>query len=400
MRANVVVGVTGGIAAYKTVSLVSMLKKLGVNVDVIMTKNAREFVAPLTFETISQNPVTTDTFKRERSWEIGHISLARKADLIVVAPATANILAKMAHGIADDMLSTTLLATQAPVLVVPAMNTVMWQAEATQENVRTLKERGILVLSPDSGSLACGEVGEGRMPEPETILEEIQKILAMKSDLKGLRVLVTAGATREKFDPVRFISNPSTGKMGYAIAEAARDRGAEVTLISGPTALEKPEGMELVPIETTEELYRAMLARARDYDIVVQAAAPSDYRFARQSEQKVKKDDHSITLEMIPNPDVAKAVGEQKTGTQVLVGFAAETENMVSNARGKLKRKNLDIVVANDITLDGAGFGTDTNIAVLVTQSGETPYEKMGKRELADRVLDAALKIFVERSKG
>ncbi len=400
MRANVVVGVTGGIAAYKTVSLVSMLKKLGVNVDVIMTKNAREFITPLTFETISQNPVTTDTFRRERSWEIGHIALARKADLIVVAPATANILAKMAHGVADDMLSTTLLATRAPVLAVPAMNTVMWQAKATQENIRTLKERGVRVLSPDSGSLACGEIGEGRMPEPEAILEEIQKILAIQSDLKGLRVLVTAGATREKFDPVRFISNPSTGKMGYAVAGAARDRGAEVTLISGPTALEKPEGVELVPIETTEELYRAMLARARDFDIVVQAAAPSDYRFARQSEQKVKKDDRSITLEMIPNPDVAKAVGEQKTGTQVLVGFAAETENMAANAREKLKRKNLDVVVANDITQDGAGFGTDTNIAVLITQGSETPYEKMDKRELADRVLDAAAKIFRERNKG
>ena len=396
---NIVVGVTGGIAAYKAVYLVSMLKKLGMNVDVIMTKNAREFVAPLTFETISQNPVTTDTFKRERSWEIGHISLARKADLIVVAPATANILAKMAHGIADDMLSTTLLATEAPVLVAPAMNTVMWQAKATQKNIRTLKERGIFVLTPASGELACGEVGEGRMPEPEAITAEIQKLLAIKSDLKGMRVLVTAGATREAFDPVRFISNPSTGKMGYAVAEAARDRGAEVTLISGPTALETPAGVALVSIKTTADLHREMLAMAKQFDIIVQAAAPADYRFARQSESKVKKSDSPVTLELVPNPDVAKSVGEQKTKTQVLVGFAAETENIVQNARAKLESKNLDVVVANDITMDGAGFAADTNIAALITRDSETSYQKMSKRELADYILDAAFAIAGKRRK-
>jgi phosphopantothenoylcysteine decarboxylase / phosphopantothenate---cysteine ligase len=400
MSANVVIGVTGGIAAYKTVYLVSMLKKLGVNVDVIMTKNAREFVTPLTFETISQNPVTTDTFQRERSWEVEHIALARKADLFVIAPATANLIAKMAHGIADDMLTTTLLATEAPILLAPAMNTVMWKAKATQENVRMLKERGVLVIMPDSGLLACGEVGEGRMAEPEHIVEEIQRILAIKNDLKGLRVLVTAGATREMFDPVRFISNPSTGKMGYAVAEAAKDRGAEVTLIAGPTALVKPAGVELVKVATTEDLYREMLARSRHFDIVVQAAAPSDYRFAQQSGQKVKKGDQHLTLELIPNPDVAKAVGEQKTDSQVLVGFAAETENILINARGKLKSKNLDIVAANDITADGAGFGADTNVVSLITRDAEVSLEKMSKRELADRILDAALAIFRERRKG
>ena len=399
MRFNVVVGVTGGIAAYKTVYLVSMLKKLGVNVDVIVTKNAREFVAPLTFETISQNPVTTDTFRRERTWEVEHIALARKADLFVIAPATANIIAKLAHGIADDMLSTTLLATKAPILIAPAMNTVMWQAETTQANVRTLQSRGVMMITPESGLLACGEVGEGRMAEPEHIAAEIQRLLAMKRDLEGLRVLVTAGATREKFDPVRFISNPSTGKMGYAVAEAARDRGAEVALISGPTALESPQGVDKIPIQTTEDLYREMLQRTGGFDIVVQAAAPSDYRFAVQSEQKVKKNGDSITLEMIPNPDVAKAVGERKTDTQVLVGFAAETENVLENARGKLQSKRLDIVVANDITMDGAGFGTDTNIATLVTESTDVSYEKMSKRELADRILDAALSILKERRK-
>jgi phosphopantothenoylcysteine decarboxylase / phosphopantothenate---cysteine ligase len=397
MPKNVVVGVTGGIAAYKAVMLVSKLKKLGVNVDVIMTKNAQEFVAPLSFETISQNPVTTDTFQRERSWEIEHIALARKADLFVVAPATANIIAKMAQGIADDMLSTTLLATKAPVLMAPAMNTVMWQAEVTQKNVRILKDRGVRMITPDSGLLACGEVGEGRMVEPEFIAAEAMRILGLQNDLLGLRVLVTAGATREKLDPVRFISNPSTGKMGYAVAEAARERGAEVLLISGPAALPTPAGVELLSIETTGDLYREMLKHASRYDIVVQAAAPSDYRFAEQSDIKIKKGDKNISLEMVPNPDVAKAIGERKTGAQVLVGFAAETGDLIENARKKLASKNLDVVVANDVTLKGAGFGTDTNIATVITKDAEMPYEQMSKRALADRILDAALKVFGAR---
>ena len=397
MPKNVVIGVTGGIAAYKTVMLVSKLKKLGVNVDVIMTKNAQEFVAPLSFETISQNPVTTDTFNRERSWEIEHIALARKANLFVVAPATANCIAKIAHGIADDMLSTTLLATKAPILLAPVMNTVMWQAEATQKNVQTLKDRGILMITPESGTLACGEVGEGRMAEPEQIAEEIMRILAMKDDLVGLRVLVTAGATREKLDPVRYMTNPSTGKMGYAIAQAAKERGAEVTLISGPSTLIQPAGAELVPIETTEDLYREMILRSVQYDIVVQAAAPSDYRFTGQSEQKIKKSSQGLTLDMVPNPDVAKAVGERKTASQVLVGFAAETENIADNARKKLKSKNLDIIVANDVTMPGAGFGTDTNIASVITADTEVSYQKMSKRELADCILDAALAISAKR---
>ncbi|HPF87458.1 MAG TPA: bifunctional phosphopantothenoylcysteine decarboxylase/phosphopantothenate--cysteine ligase CoaBC [Candidatus Limiplasma sp.] len=391
MSANVVIGVTGGIAAYKAVMLVSQLKKLGINVDVIMTKNAQEFVTPLTFETISQNPVTTDTFKRERTWEVEHIALARKADLFVVAPATANVIAKMAHGIADDMLTTTLLATTAPILIAPAMNTVMWRAATTQENVITLQKRGVKIITPESGLLACGEIGEGRMAEPEQLAKEIQDLLAVKKDFQGIRVLVTAGATREHFDPVRYISNPSTGKMGYAIAQAAQERGAEVTLVSGPTALQKPAGVELVPIETTQDLYKTMMEKAPHSDVVIQAAAPSDYRFATQSDQKVKKNGDSITMQMIPNPDVAKAIGEQKQNGQVLVGFAAETENMVANARKKLKSKHLDIVVANDITREGAGFGADTNIAELITEDGEISLHQMSKREMAGRILDAAL---------
>ena len=399
MRKNVVVGVTGGIAAYKAVMLVSKLKKMGVNVDVIMTKNAQEFVAPLSFETISQNPVTTDTFRHERNWEVEHISLARKADLFVIAPATANIIAKMAQGIADDMLSTTLLATTAPVLIAPAMNTVMWQAEATQRNVRVLKERGVYVITPESGMLACGEVGEGRMAEPEHIADQVQKLLSLQNDLAGLRILVTAGATREKLDPVRFISNPSSGKMGYAIAEAAKDRGAEVTLISGPAALVVPAGIDFVQIETTEDLYREMLSRSAKYDIVVQAAAPSDYSFQNQSEQKLKKENQTISLTMVPTPDVAKAVGEQKKDSQVLVGFAAETQNVIENARKKLETKNLDIIVANDITAKGAGFSTDTNIATVITADTEVSYDKMRKRELAEYILDAAFKVYKTRQK-
>jgi len=396
MSTNIVVGVTGGIAAYKTVMMVSKLKKLGINVDVIMTKNARKFVTPLTFETISSNPVTVDTFKRERTWEVEHISLARKADLFLVAPATANVIAKMAHGIADDMLTTTLLATKAPVMIAPAMNTVMWQAAATQENIKTLKIRGVLVITPESGLLACGEVGEGRMSEPEQLVKEIQNLLTAKSDLKGLHVLVTAGATREHFDPVRYISNPSTGKMGYAVAQAAKERGAEVILVSGPTALQGPPGVEFISIETTEDLYRVMLSKAEACDIIVQAAAPSDYRFAARNEHKIKKKDESLTLELVPNPDVAKAVGAQKREGQVLVGFAAETQNVTENARGKLQRKNLDIVVANDITREGAGFGTDTNIAELVTHDAVYAYDQMSKRDLADRILDAAMQIYKE----
>ncbi len=400
MPKNVVVGVTGGIAAYKAVMLVSKLKKLGLNVDVIMTKNAQEFVTPLSFENISQNPVTTDTFKRERSWEIEHIALARKADLFVVAPATANCIAKMANGIADDMLSTTLLATKAPVLLAPAMNTVMWQADATQKNIAILQQRGVMILTPDSGMLACGEVGAGRMPEPEFIAQEVERLLGLQNDLQGLRVLVTAGATREKLDPVRFISNPSTGKMGYAIAQAASERGAEVTLISGPTSLAAPSGVTVKPIETTQDLYTEMTALSSQFDIVVQAAAPSDYRFAEQSDQKIKKDGQGITLAMVPNPDVAKAVGERKTSSQVLVGFAAETDHLIENARKKLASKNLDIVVANDVTKQGAGFASDTNIATLVSKDNEVAYEQMSKRTLADHILTAAATVFKDRNRG
>lgn len=394
MKANIVVGVTGGIAAYKAVEVVSRLRKLGATVDVIMSRNATQFITPLTLETVSANPVTVDTFVRERSWEVGHVALAHKADLFVIAPATANLMAKMAHGIADDMLTTTLLATKAPVLLAPAMNTGMWNAPATQENLRTLLARGARVIGPGSGSLACGDVGEGRMSEPEEIVAEAERLLCAKRDLAGLRVLVTAGPTRERIDPVRYLSNDSSGKMGYAIAEAARDRGAEVTLISGPVALAAPQGVDVVPVETTMDLYRVMLERCPGQDIIIQAAAPADYRIETPSEQKLKKAGQKRTLTLVETPDVARAVAAQRAAGQVLVGFAAETQDTLANAREKLERKGLDMIVANDVTLEGAGFATDTNIATVITRSGETTYPLMSKRELAERILDSVRAYF------
>ena len=392
MKANIVVGVTGGIAAYKTIDVVSRLTKLGCNVDVIMTRNAEHFVTPLTLETISHNPVTKDTFVRERSWEVGHVALAHKADLVLVAPATANMMAKMAHGIADDMLTTTLLATKAPVLLAPAMNTGMWTAEATQQNLQTLLGRGVKTIGPGNGLLACGDVGEGRMSEPEEIVAEIVRLLTATKDLAGLRVLVTAGPTRERMDPVRYMTNDSSGKMGYAIAEAAAARGAEVTLVSGPTALAVPQGATAVPVESTRDLLDAMLARCEAQDIIIQAAAPADYRFEAQSATKIKKQGgEPLCLTLVENPDVAKAVAEHSHKGQTLVGFAAETDQALQNARAKLKRKGLDMIVLNDVTKEGAGFNVDTNIVTLITPDTETPLPLMQKRALAERILTESL---------
>lgn len=391
---HVVLGVTGGIAAYKACEVVSRLRKLGADVDVIMTENATKLVAPLTFETLSRRPVTIDTFERAESWDVKHISLAQKADVMLVAPATANLMAKLAHGIADDMLTTTLLATKAPVLLAPAMNTGMWTAQATQENLRTLKGRGVLTVGPDSGLLACGDTGAGRMSEPAQIVEAVTAVLHPKRDMEGLKVLVTAGPTVERIDPVRYLTNDSSGKMGYALAQAARARGAQVTLLSGPVRLAAPEGVEITPVSSTQSLYDAMLARCGDQDIVVQAAAPADYRAERVAEQKIKKQDGGgLVLRLVENPDVARAVGERKKPGQVLVGFAAETQNVLENAQKKLASKNLDMIVANDVTADGAGFAADTNIVTLVTKHAQKPLEKMSKREVAERIWDEAVSL-------
>ncbi len=388
---NIVLGVTGGIAAYKSCDIVSRLIKQGANVDVIMTKSACQFVAPLTFQTLSRRPVTTDTFASIEYWEVEHIALAKKADLFLIAPATANILAKMAQGIADDMLTTTLLATKAPLLIAPAMNTQMWQHPATQQNLETLKQRGAQVVGPEGGMLACGDVGAGRMSEPETIVDTVVRLLSAPQDMQGLNVLVTAGPTREKLDPVRFLSNHSSGRMGYAIAEAARRRGAKVTLITGPTSIEKPD-VDVVSIQSTKELYDAMMLRAKKQDIIIQAAAPADFTPLSVSDEKIKKQGRdTLQLSLMSTPDVAKAVGEEKQPGQILIGFAAETENLLDNARAKLAKKNLDMIVLNDVTQPGAGFGVDTNIVTFVTQTTLEALPKMSKAEVADRLLSRAL---------
>lgn len=391
---NVVLGVTGGIAAYKACELTSKLRKAGAQVYVIMTKNACQFVAPLTFETLSNHPVVTDTFARPSTWEVEHIALAKRADVFVIAPATANILAKMAHGIADDMLSTTVLATRAPVLVAPAMNTGMWENVATQENVKTLSARGVRFIGPEGGFLACGDTGAGRMSEPTQIFDAIVETLNPRRDMQGLRVVVTAGPTVEKIDPVRYISNRSSGKMGYAIAEAAAKRGAEVILVTGPTRLDIPQGVKSVSIQSTQDLLEAMTVCCPNADIVIQAAAPADFTPATVADQKIKKQgDGDLVLTLRQTPDVAAQVGKMKRPGQTLVGFAAETNDVLQNAEGKLTKKNLDMIVANDVTAPGAGFDVDTNIVTFVTRNGMETLPCLPKKQVADELLDRVMKL-------
>ena len=395
---EIVLGVTGGIAAYKAAEVVSRLRKMGASVHVIMTENARQFITPLTLETLSGNPVVYDTFERPATWEVEHIALAKRAEVFVIAPATANILAKMACGIADDMLSTTVLATKAPVLVAPAMNTGMWTAPATRQNVETLRQRGVHFVGPEAGFLACGDEGSGRMSEPAAIVGAIEAILCPRRDMEGLRVMVTAGGTRERIDPVRYIGNDSSGKMGFALAEAARQRGAEVTLVCGHTTAKRPEGIPVTEVESTCELYDAVLARAAEQDVVIQAAAPADYRPAHPSAQKIKKQaGEGITLELVENPDIAAAVGAAKRPGQTLVGFAAETEHLLDNARRKLDKKNLDMIVANDVSQPGAGFNVDTNMATLLTREGMVECPLQSKRDLAERILDEIVALRQEK---
>ena len=389
----VVLGVTGGIAAYKACELTSRLRKAGAQVYVIMTKNACQFVTPLTFETLSNHPVATDTFARPETWEVEHVALAKRADVFVIAPATANILAKMACGLADDMLSTTVLATHAPVLVAPAMNTGMWDNPATQENVERLQQRGVHFIGPEGGFLACGDTGAGRMSEPKDIFDAIEKLLAMQQDLAGLSVLVTAGPTQERLDPVRFITNRSSGKMGYAIAGAAAARGASVTLVTGPTSLPIPQGVNAVRILSTQELYGQMLALCPKMDVVIQAAAPADFTPETVADQKIKKQGNEpLVIRLTQTPDVAAAVGKTKKEGQTLVGFAAETNDVLQNAQKKLAKKNLDLIVANDVTAPGAGFDVDTNVVTFVTKEGLEKLPMMKKTEVADALLDRILR--------
>ncbi len=388
----VVLGVTGGIAVYKACELLRLLQKRGIDVFVVMTQNACRFVAPLTFETLSGHPVAVDTFDRPQTWEVEHIALAKRADLFLIAPATANIMGKMACGIADDMLSTTVMATRAPVLVAPAMNTGMWENAAVQQNVKTLRARGVEIVAPVSGHLACGDSGAGKLEDVAVIAERACKLLFAKKDMEGLRVMVTAGPSREALDPVRYISNRSSGKMGYAIAQAAQKRGAEVTLLSGPVAIEVPQGVKLVPFTTTQELLDRASELAQEQDLLIQAAAPADYRAKEVAPQKIKKQGgEPMTFTLVENPDVAATLGKAKRSGQVFVGFAAETNDVLAHARDKLARKNLDMIVANDVTRPGAGFDVDTNIVTLITKDGQEALPMMSKAEVAQRILDRAL---------
>lgn len=388
----VVLGVTGGIAVYKACELLRLLQKRGIDVFVVMTQNACRFVAPLTFETLSGHPVAVDTFDRPQTWEVEHIALAKRADLFLIAPATANIIGKMACGIADDMLSTTVMATRAPVLVAPAMNTGMWENAAVQQNVETLRARGVEIVAPVSGHLACGDSGAGKLEDVAVIAERACEMLFAKKDMEGLRVMVTAGPSREALDPVRYISNRSSGKMGYAIAQAAQKRGAEVTLLSGPVAIEAPLGVKLVPFTTTQELLDRANELAREQDLLIQAAAPADYRAKEIAPQKIKKrGGEPMTFTLVENPDVAATLGKAKRSGQVFVGFAAETNDVLAHAKDKLTRKNLDMIVANDVTRPGAGFDVDTNIVTLITKDRQEALPMMSKAEVAQRILDRAL---------
>lgn len=396
---KIVLGVTGGIAVYKAVDLVSRLRKAGCEVRVVMTEHAQQFVTPLSFKEISGNAVATSMWNANQEFNVEHIALANWADAFLVAPATANILAKMACGIADDLLSTTLLAAQAPIVVCPAMNTGMYQNPATQENIAKLHERGVTVMPPAVGHLACGTSGPGRLPEPQQIVEFMSAFFAgREGDLRGLRVLVTAAGTREPIDPVRYVGNRSSGKMGYAVAQMAAERGADVLLISGPSALAAPPNVRVVNVETTNEMLEACLAAYGDVDIVIKAAAVADYRPRDVADQKIKKKtDDALTVVMDKNPDILKTLGAKKE-QQVLVGFAAETQNLLANAREKVVKKNLDMIVANDVTAAGAGFNSDTNIVKFLFANGDVrELEQMPKVDVANRILDEAIRIRNER---
>ena len=360
---TILLGVTGSIAAYKAADLASRLVKQHAQVHVIMTENAAKFISPITFETLTSRKCITDTFDRNHPIEVEHISLAKKADLAIIAPATANIIAKMAYGIADDMLSTTLLACTCPVLVSPAMNTRMYEHPATQANLAVLKERGVKIIEPSSGHLACGDEGKGKLPDPAVLVDSILLEIACEKDLAGKKVLVTAGPTQEAIDPVRFITNHSSGKMGYAIAHAAALRGAEVTLVSGPVSLTPPAGVKLVPITSARDLFNAVTAVSDQQDIIIKAAAVADYRPAAVSDEKIK--------------DTLQYLGQHKRAGQVLCGFAMETSDLENKARGKLKKKNLDMIVANNVKVAGAGFGTDTNVVTFITPDDTQQLEIM-----------------------
>lgn len=391
MSKTVGIGITGGIAVYKIAELVSRLKKNDLDVVVIMTESATKFVAPLTFRTLSGREVLTDLWQESKEWKVQHIGVAEDLDLLVIAPATANFIGKMAHGIADDLLSTIVLANTAPVLVVPSMNSNMYKNPVVQNNIKKLNDYGYKFMDPDSGMLACGTSGQGRLPEVGDIYEQINRLLFGKKDLLGKRLMVNAGTTCEDIDPVRFICNRGTGKMGYCIAQEAIDRGADVILVTGRSHLEPPKEAKVVNVWGAEEMCEAMLKYQPACDIIIGAAAVGDFRVAQAAEQKIKKNNHSdkMLVELVGTPDILKEMGKNKVPNQILVGFAAETENLIKNAKKKLKAKNLDFIVANDVTMEGAGFASDTNIVSIIEPNGDIEsLPKMSKQEVAAVIID------------
>lgn len=390
---TVILGVTGSIAAYKAANLASMLKKQHADVQVIMTKNATQFMNPITFESLTGNKCLVDTFDRNFQFQVEHVALAKRADLAIVAPATANIMAKLAHGLADDMLTTTLLACRCPRLIAPAMNTRMYENPITQDNMDILRKYGFRIIEPAVGHLACGDTGAGKLPPETLLLECILDEIAMEKDMKGLHVLITAGPTMEAIDPVRFISNHSTGKMGYALARVCCRRGAEVTLVSGKTNLEAPYGVTLVPVTSAQDMFEAVSSRAKEQDMIIKAAAVADYRPVTVAENKIKKSPGDMSIALKRTTDILAWLGEHRREGQVLCGFAMETEHMVEHAKEKLTRKHVDMIAANNVKVAGAGFGTDTNVVTLITEDGVEELAKMSKEEVASRIVDALLRL-------
>ena len=388
---TVLLGVTGSIAAYKIAYLANALKKRRADVHVLMTKNATNFINPITFETLTGNKCLVDTFDRNFQFQVEHVSIAKKADVVIIAPASANVIGKLAHGIADDMLTTTIMACKCKKFISPAMNTNMFENPVVQDNLKILEHYGYEVIAPASGYLACGDTGAGKMPEPETLLAYIEREAACEKDLKGKKILVTAGPTQESIDPVRYITNHSSGKMGYAIAKAAMLRGADVTLVSGRTAIEPPMFVKVVPVVTAKDMYEAVTSVSDEQDIIIKAAAVADYRPAKVSDEKVKKSDGQMSIELERTDDILKFLGEHKRDGQFLCGFSMETQNVIGNSRAKLTKKNLDMVAANNVKVEGAGFQGDTNVLTLITQDEEVSLPLMSKEDAALKILDKIL---------
>lgn len=392
---TILLGVTGGIAAYKAAALASSLVKLHANVEVVMTDNATKFITPLTFEQLTGRKVMVDTFDRNFVHQVEHIALADRTDLVIIAPATANICAKLAHGLADDMLSTTVLACKCPKLIAPSMNTNMYENPVTQDNLKLLKKYGWEIIEPASGRLACGAEGKGKLPEPEDLLQHIQRVIGFEHDLSGKKVLVTAGPTQEALDPVRYLTNHSTGKMGYAIAKMAMLRGAEVVLVTGPTAIKPPPFVTVIPIRSAQEMFDAVTSHAATSDIIIKAAAVADYTPVSCADQKIKKSDNELTIPLKRTQDILKFLGANKKDGQVICGFSMETENLLENSKKKLASKNIDMICANSLTQKGAGFGGDTNIITIITADSTQELPLLSKEEAANAILTQA-KAFLE----